>query len=166
VGGISLSDDNAVETADVVNKTNPDFVRIRTFVSKHGTELMEDIEKGSIKEGTDREKVLELKKMIENIQGVDGYLFSDHIINLFEDVKGNMKTHKEEMLSVFEAFERLDPLEQRRYQVARRFGMVGNLEHMELLDHMQKEKINKYMAQLDTDEKFDDFLLKILRHYI
>jgi len=166
VGGRELSDDNAIETADVVNKANPDFVRIRTYVSQPGTGLMDDINAGRMTEGTDKEKMLELKKMIENLDGADGHLYSDHVINLFEDVSGNMKTDKEKMLSVFEAFEKLDVRQQRRYQIARRMGMIGSLSHWDLLGSKQLETVNMYLAQFDTDEKFEFFLLRLLRRYI
>jgi radical SAM superfamily enzyme YgiQ (UPF0313 family) len=166
VGGKDLSDENAVETADVVNKVNPDFVRIRTFVSQYGTGLLDDIDAGLMKEPTDKEKTLELKKMLENIDGADGHLYSDHIINLFEDVNGNMKTDKEKMLSVFAAFEKLDALQQRRYQIARRMGMVSSISHLEFLSGAQQEKVNSYLSQLDTEEKFEGFLLGFLRRYI
>ena len=166
VGGIDLSNDNAVETADVVSKVNPDFVRIRTFVSQPGTELMDDINSGLIKECTDKEKMLELKKMIENIEGADGYLYSDHIINLHEDVYGNLANDKGKMLALFEAFEKLDPKEQKRYQLARRMGMVRGLYQMELLNSEQLSGIDKYLGQLDGDEEFEAFLLRFLRRYI
>jgi hypothetical protein len=166
VGGKDLSDDNAIETADVVNKVNPDFLRIRTFVSKHGTGLIDDIDAGRMMEGTDVEKMRELKKTIENIEGADGHLFSDHIINLFEDVNGNMKTDKEKMLSVFAAFEKLDARRRREYQMARRMGMVSSLSHMELLDGERREMVNTYLSRLDTEEKFEAFILRLLRRYI
>ena len=63
-GGRDLSDENAIETADVINKVNPDFVRIRTFVAQKGTELFDEIRAGMITECTDLEKMLELKKAI------------------------------------------------------------------------------------------------------
>ena len=166
VGGKDLSLDNALEMADVINKINPDFVRIRTFVSKHGIELNDDIEAGRMRACTDREKLLELKKMIESINGADGYLYSDHIMNLFEDVNGNMKTDKEKMLSVFMDFEKLDTPSQRKYQIARRMGMVRSLSHMNLLDAQQHEKINMYFSQCDTEEKFEAFILRLLRRGI
>jgi len=166
VGGKDLSDENALETADVVNKINPDFVRIRTFIPKPGTELADDINAGRMKACTDAEKMLELKKMIENIDDSDGYLYNDHVMNLFEDVKGNMKTDKEKMLSVFAAFEKLDVSAQRKYQTARRMGMVNSLSHMDLLDAEQHEKINMYLSQIDTDEKFDAFIQRLLRRFI
>ena len=166
VGGRELSDDNAIETADVISKVNPDFIRIRTYVSHQGTGLMEDINSGRMTECTDMGKLLELKKMIENIKDADGQVYSDHIINLLEDVNGNLKKDKQKMLSVFEEFQKLDPVEQRRYQIARRIGQIRSVSQMPLLNGLQIDKIDEYLAQLDTDEKFEAFLLRFLRRMI
>ena len=165
-GGKELSGENATETADAVNKINPDFVRIRTFVSLPGSGLYEDIAAGLITECTDAEKMFELKKMIENIDSADGYMYSDHIINLFETVRGNMKTDKEKILSVFKIFESLDEQDRRRYQLARRLGMLRSPDELKYLDAGQREKVEMYLSQLDTEEKFEAFLLKLLRRYV
>ena len=165
-GGRDLSDDNADETADVISKVNPDFVRIRTFVSLPGSELMSDINEGWLKECTDIEKMRELKRMIAGIDGADGRLYSDHIINLFENVNGNMKADKDKMLSVFKDFEDLDISEQKKYQISRRIGLVRSLSDFSLLNSAQREQVELCLSQLDTDEKFEAFLLKRLRHYI
>jgi len=165
-GGHGLSCENAVETADVVNKVNPDFVRIRTFVAQRGTEIYDDISSGLREECTDKEKALELKEMIYHIDGADGHLYSDHIINLFEEVNGNMTADKEKMLSVFEAFERLDIQDQRRYQIARRMGIARSLSRFERLDRGQKESVEAYLMKLDTGEAFETFLTRLLRRYI
>ncbi|MCL2616858.1 MAG: radical SAM protein [Defluviitaleaceae bacterium] len=166
VGGKNLSDDNAIHTADVISNVNPDFVRIRTYVSKQETRLFDDIHAGLMAECTDVEKMRELRKMIENIHGAKGHLFSDHVINLFENVRGNMTTDKEEMLAVFAGFEALDERSKRRYQVARRMGIVGSLKHMHLIGSDQIEIIDRYLSQLSTDAEFEDFLLRSLRSYI
>ena len=166
VGGKDLSDDSAVETADMINKVNPDFVRIRTFVAQKNTELFDDIEAGRMIECTDKGKMLELKKMIENIDGADGHLYSDHIINLLESVNGNLKTDKEKMLSVFEDFENLNIADQRRYQIARRMGMVSSPSHLALLNGEQQESVNSYLSQLETEEEFEEFLTRLLRAFV
>ena len=127
---------------------------------------MEDISAGRITECTDKEKALELKKMIMNINGAGGQLFSDHIINLFEDVNGNMKADKEKMLAVFDAFEQMDKKAQRRYQIARRLGMVKSPHQMEQLDAKHQETVNYYYSQLELDGDFETFLLGLLRRYI
>jgi len=165
-GGKELSDSNAIETADVINKVNPDFVRIRTFVSQRGTEIYDEINSGLIKECTDKEKALELKKMIEHVHNADGYLISDHIINLFEDVGGNLNADKGSMLSVFEDFESLSAENQRRYQLARRMGMVRSLSDMPRLTREQNATVESYLSRLDTEDEFEAFLLKLLRRYV
>ena len=165
-GGKELSEQNALETADVVNKVNPDFVRIRTFVAQKETKLYDEISEGRLKECTDKDKALELKKMIEHIDTADGYLHSDHIINLFEDVSGNMKTDKEKMLSVLTAFEDLSESDQRRYQIARRMGMVRSLSGLPRLSREQVASVDSYLTKLDTDEAFEVFLSRLLRRYI
>lgn len=166
VGGEELSDENAVETADVVNNANPDFVRIRTFVSLPKTELLDDINAGRMKECTDMRKMLELKRMIEHVNRADGHLYSDHAVNLFEEVNGNLKTDREKMLSIFAEFESLDALSQRRYQIARRLGMVRSLNHMNYLYGEQLDSINMYLSQFKNEEEFEAFLLKLLRRYV
>ena len=165
-GGKDLSDENALETADVVNKVNPDFVRIRTFVAQKGTEMLDDITAGRITECTDKEKMLELRMMIENINTSDGHLYSDHIINLFEEVNGNMTTDKEKMLSVFSAFENLDAENQRRYQIARRMGLVRSLSGIGRLSREQRDTVDSYLNKLDTEDEFETFLSRLLRRYI
>ena len=165
-GGAMLSDDNAIETADVINKVNPDFVRIRTFVAQRGTELHDEICSGNMAECTDIGKMLELKKMIEHIDGADGHLYSDHIINLFEEVNGNLKNDKAKLLSVFENFLALDSTEQRRYQVARRMGLVRSLSHLARLSPIQRETVDEYLSQLCDEEEFERFLSRLLRRYI
>ena len=67
VGGRELSDDNALETAKVINAVDPDFVRLRTFVLRTGS-LMEEVRAaGNYTEETDMEKLLEIRKLIANI---------------------------------------------------------------------------------------------------
>ena len=165
-GGKELSDDNALETAYVISKVNPDFIRIRTFVAQRGTELFDEINEGRMNECTDMEKLLELKKMIENVDGADGYLFSDHAINLFEDINGNIKSDKDKLLSVFNGFLELDAAEQRRYQLARRMGMVRSLSNMAMLSSKQQETIETHHRQLKNDMEFEALLSKLLRRYI
>jgi len=163
VGGRTLKEDNALETADVINKVNPDFVRIRTFSPQLGTGLMDDITSGRMESCTEMEKLLEIKTMIENIRSADGQLVSDHILNLFEDIQGNMKTDKEKMLAVIESFEKLDRESQRRYMIARRMGIVRFLDDMGNLKANHIEMLNSQLKQLNTDERFEEFLLECLR---
>jgi len=166
VGGRDLKEDNALETADVINKVNPDFVRIRTFSPKLGTELMDEIRSGKWVPCTEMEKLLEIKTVIENLHNVDGYLYSDHMFNLFEEIQGNMKTDKEKMLAVIESFEKLDRDSQRRYMIARRIGIVRFLDGMDYLKAEQTTMLDNHLKQLNTDERFEEFLSECLRNVL
>ena len=165
-GGIELSLDNAMETADVINKINPDFVRIRTFVAQKRTEIFDDIINNRFIECTDMEKMLELRKMIENVNVSDGVLYSDHVINLFENVTGNMGADKEKMLSIFDDFLSLNPYDQRRYQIARRMGLVSSPSQLATIRGKQAETIETSLSQLADEKEYEALLSKLLRRYI
>lgn len=165
VGGKELSVENYLETADVISQVNPDFVRIRTFVANKHSGMQEEIDAGIITECTDVEKAMEIKHLIENIHDCDGEIVSDHIINLFETVKGNLKTDKKKMLEIFEEFEALPVMEQERYQLARRMGFVRSIKDMKHL----KEEYQTHITELLEKAKefgFEMHLKGLLRRYI
>jgi len=165
VGGKEYSEENYKETGDVINQVNPDFVRIRTFVPNKGSGLQNDIDTGRFIECTDIEKAMEIKHMIEIINKCDGKIVSDHIINLFESVKGNLKNDKEKLIGIFEEFEGLTHLEQQKYQIARRIGLVRSVNNMKDLNMEQTLYIDELLEQ-SKKCGFEFFLTKLLRRYI
>jgi radical SAM superfamily enzyme YgiQ (UPF0313 family) len=165
VGGKEYSQENWMETADVINKINPDFLRIRTFVSKPGSGMQKDIEEGKLTECTDLEKALEIKHLIENIDSCDGFIVSDHIINLLEGVRGNLKSDKERLLQVFEEFESLSTEEREAYQIARRIGLVRSVEDMNKLNALQLNRVEELLLQAKRTG-FESFLKELLILYI
>lgn len=165
VGGREYSTENAIETADVINQVNPDFVRIRTFIALPGSGIQQDIDAGTFTECTDVEKAMEVKHLIENITACDGQIVSDHIINLFEDVKGNLATQKDKLLEPFKEFEAMNLGEQERFQVARRTGLVRIMGEMKRISPENKDKLDEYVAYAKEME-IEIFLKKLLRRYI
>ncbi len=124
VGGRELSDENALETAKVINEVDPNFVRLRTFVLRSGS-LMEEVrDAGNYTEATDMEKLLEIRKMLTALDAsrLHGRITSDHIINLLQEVNGDMDVDLPWMLSYIDQYLALPELEQRKYQLARRMG--------------------------------------------
>ena len=45
IGGKSLSEENAIETAKVINAVNPEFIRVHHTAFKPNTKLGRDVEK-------------------------------------------------------------------------------------------------------------------------
>lgn len=160
VGGRALSHENAVETAKVINAVNPDFVRLRTFVLRTGS-LMEELRKsGEYTEQTDMQKLLEIREMLTHIDPAraNGRLTSDHIINLLQEVEGNLHQDLPWMLEYIDAFLALPELAQKKYQLARRMGFPLDWKYLYRLNETDQARIAD-MAKNIVDEKSWEALL-------
>ncbi|HIT72526.1 MAG TPA: radical SAM protein [Candidatus Fimicola cottocaccae] len=164
-GGKEFMEENALETAKVINKTNPDFVRLRTFVVKEGSLMDELKSKGEFTECTDIEKVEEIRLLIENIKNCDGYIASDQIINLLENVKGKLDTDIPKIIAYIDSFLNLPRIEQKRYQMARRMGFNGDFTQLSMLSDEDLNRVNMYCNSLD-ENGFEELLRKYLNLYI
>lgn len=160
VGGKALSEENALETAKVINAVDPDFVRLRTFVLRSGS-LMEELQKnGQYTEPTDMEKLKEIRQMIAHIdpQKARGTLTSDHIINLLQQVSGSLDRDIPFMLSYIDAYLALPELEQRKYQLARRMGFPLDWKQLYRLKETDMAHVTD-LAKNIVDEKQWEVLL-------
>lgn len=166
LGGRPLSEENALETADVMNQINPDFIRIRTFVVKKESEIWYNTLDKAFIECSDIEKLQEIKKMILNLGDVETVIKSDHIINLLEKVRGKMPEDKSRMIEIIEAFERLSPYDQKFYQLARRLGKVRGIEGLQNLSEAEEDRIHHILKEIDTPEAFENMLRDLMNRYI
>ena len=165
-GGKKYSEKNAIETANVINAVNPDFVRLRTFVVKSGS-LMEDLVKsGEFAECSDIQKLLEIKMMLEHIQNCNGYLASDHIINLLQNVNGYLDKDLNNMIDYINSFLILPRKIQRKYQIARRMGFAGDWTMMDKLDIQHQYSIEQYEKNVPGGEQFESLLKQYMDFYI
>ena len=74
-------------------------------------------------------KLLEIRKLLAHIDPTkaNGRITSDHIINLLQEVNGDMDTDLPWMLEYIDSFLALPKLEQRKYQMAPH-GLPSGLE--------------------------------------
>lgn len=168
VGGRELSMDNAVETAKVINEVDPDFVRLRTFVLRTGS-LMEEVrDTGGWTEGTDMEKLLEIRTLLEHIDPAraHGKLTSDHIINLLQEVSGYMDTERDWMLAYIDAFLALPKLEQRKYQLARRMGFPLDWKQLYRMQESDRRHVEDLAKHISDDREWEAMLHQYMDHYI
>lgn len=80
IGGRERTREHAEETARVINEIAPDFVRLRTFVPKINTPLLEDVEAGRFEMLTPHGVLEETKALLEGLTIVTT-LTSDHYTN-------------------------------------------------------------------------------------
>lgn len=131
LGGRRLSKTHALETAEALNQIDPDFIRIRTLAIPPGIPLHEEYRAGQFEKCTDLMIAEELLLFVENLEGISSVVKSDHILNLFMDLQGRLPRDRERMLNTLRTFLKLDPAQQRLYQVGRRLGIFNRLVDME-----------------------------------
>lgn len=165
-GGKAYSHENAIETANVINAINPDFVRLRTFVVKTGSLMEELVKQGKFTECSDMEKLLEIKTMLEHIKHCNGFLASDHIINLLQNVNGYLDKDLDNMLDYINTFLALPRKMQRKYQIARRMGFAGDWTMLDRLDMQHQYAIEQYENTVPDGIAFETLLNQYMDYYI
>lgn len=97
VGGYKLSNQHAINSAKVLNEINPDFIRLRTFIPFKNTPMYNMYKENKLKLLNPYEALNETKLLVENLEGIDSNLVSDHISNHW-NVSGRMPQDKQNML--------------------------------------------------------------------
>ena len=80
IGGKERTREHALHTADVLNRIEPDFIRLRTFVPKINTPLLADVQSGRFRMLGPHEVLSETALLIGNLRA-RSYLTSDHYTN-------------------------------------------------------------------------------------
>ncbi|MEA3435716.1 MAG: radical SAM protein [Thermodesulfobacteriota bacterium] len=100
IGGMDRTKFHAKETAKVLNKIAPDFIRLRTFVPKINTPLLDDVQNGTFQMLGPHEVLEETLSLIKNIR-VSSYVTSDHYTN-YINIEGRLPDEKERLLNELE----------------------------------------------------------------
>jgi radical SAM superfamily enzyme YgiQ (UPF0313 family) len=101
IGGKERTVPHAIETAGVLNKIGPDFIRLRTFVPKINTPLLADVQNGSFQMLGPHEILHETSMLIEGIQA-SSRLTSDHYTN-YINLEGRLPEEKQQLLGKIDA---------------------------------------------------------------
>ena len=165
LGGTEYSYENAVETADAINKIDPDYIRIRTLAVSGNSLLSEDYEKNIFHRTNDTKIVQELRLMISELEGISSTVVSDHIINLIPEVNGKLPEEKEKMIAAIDWYLNLSEEDKMIYRIGRRTGIIisrkafGN-EVLRLRTEriIKKEGINHDNIDMFTDQLISRYI--------
>lgn len=130
LGGRTLSRIHALETADALNQINPDFIRLRSLAIPSNVELFNDWNSGKFEKCTDLEMAEEILLFLESLDGISSFIKSDHILNLFEEIEGQLPDAKSRMTDTVKSFLNLPPDKRTLYQVGRRLGLFSHLDDL------------------------------------
>lgn len=130
LGGREYAQENALETADALNQINPDFIRIRTMAVPRSSLLYKDYENGVFTRANDTDVVRELLWFVEQLEGIDSVIISDHILNLIPEFAGSLLKDKEKMISALNWYLDLPEGEKILFRVGRRTGIMNRIEDL------------------------------------
>jgi hypothetical protein len=165
LGGQSLSEEHAVESADALNKIDPDFIRLRPLAFPVRAPLYDLLTSGQFDRCNDVEIVRELHTFIDNLEGISSYLVSDHILNLFADLKGQLPEDKNLMLSILQRFLDLDENEQLLYRFGRRLGAFTSLD--DLGDKPRRTRVIQIMTENNVNpQNIDSLTEQMMQRFI
>jgi hypothetical protein len=162
LGGRDLSRENALETADLMNQVDPDYIRLRTLAVPDRADLFEDLVAGRFVKANDVETAREILLFLENLEGISSTIVSDHVLNLFEDLSGRLPEDRERMTAELRAFLALDPQEQVLYRIGRRSLIFAGLA--DLYDPRRRDRAERLVREMgatsDTVDAISDRLVE------
>lgn len=166
LGGDKWSRENALETARVINEINPDYIRLRSLQVRRGTDLYRMMKDGEFKPLGDEDVVREIRLLIENLDGIESRIVSDHILNLLEELGGKLPEDKERLLGIIDRFFAMPEDDRLIYRLGRRKGIYARLD--DLSDRRSYNVLKAILEEYRSEDsgKLDRDLYRIMHSYI
>ena len=149
MGGREFARDSAIDTADVMNQVNPDFIRIRSMALSDKLEMYEDYEKGILTRPNDIETIHEIRLFIENLGDITSVVDSDHILNILLELKGRMPKDKPKMLALIDRFLDLPEDVQNIFRLGRRLNIMNELSDLNAPSRVDRVKEIMDRSEID-----------------
>jgi radical SAM superfamily enzyme YgiQ (UPF0313 family) len=162
LGGKEFLEENAIESARVINSINPTFIRIRSTIPVPGTGLHTLMVERKWFQCTEEEKVKELRLFIEKLEKIESTMISDHVMNLLEDVEGKFPDDKDKMLNICDKFLNMEKEEREKFIIGRRLGhfrYLSDYHKNPKVEEIRKELLRRYAS-------IDDAIMDILMNYV
>lgn len=168
LGGQDLWKEHATVTAQVLNRINPHFIRIRSLRVPGRIPLYKKLKLGEFKMQTDDMLAEEIRVFIENLEGITSTVTSDHIMNLLEEVQGRLPQDKGKMLRVIREYQDLPESERLIFRLGRRGGAYHSTQ--DLHDNPETyEKLKNLIEDLEEkggSGEVEKFISEIVDQYI
>ncbi|MCP4353823.1 MAG: radical SAM protein [Desulfobacterales bacterium] len=168
LGGQEMWKEHAVETAKVLNRINPDFIRLRSLRVPGRVPLHEKLEDGTFTMQTDDMAAEEIRVFIETLDGITSTVTSDHIMNLLEEVSGRLPEDKENMLDVIKKYQELSDHDRLIFCTGRRGGAYRSTDDLKNDPSTYKKLRNlvQEIASKEGIEGVEKFITGMVDRYI
>jgi radical SAM superfamily enzyme YgiQ (UPF0313 family) len=153
LGGKALWQENAIESAKVLNEINPQYIRVRAIRVKPNSGLEKQYQSGSFILPSEEDIIAEQRLLLENLDGISSYFSNDHISNLLLEVEGRIPQDKQKLINILDNYLDLSEQEKIHFNIGMRIGYYRTLGDMndlnlrELVDNYVQEFQSKYPGQ-------------------
>jgi radical SAM superfamily enzyme YgiQ (UPF0313 family) len=162
VGGKKFSREHALETASLLNKIGPDFIRVRTFAPHPMSPIQKMIEEGAFEPMNDEEVVLEIRLLLENLAEMPAYFrCGDFSLNLLMQVDGRLDRDKKVMIQEIDRYLAMTTEQKLAYSLIQRTSPgIRGLEVVQ--DEGVMETMRKEIKRLERDASGMDSYIREL----
>lgn len=166
IGGVELSQENALESARVINAINPAHLRFRSLYVRSGSPLWEMAKKGEFTAPDEDRIVREIRTLIENLNGISTSVVSDHILNLLEDVEGALPQDKDRMLAVIDRYLSMSDDDRLLFQLGRRGGALRSLTDLDQPDVLARLQEAKRQIEREMPGGIPEYMEAVKRRFV
>lgn len=166
LGGKKWWREHALDTADLLNKIDPDFIRFRTLKVLRTMPLFQKMEDGEFLLPDEEDILREERLLIENLDGITSHIKSDHILNLLEEIEGRLPSDKKKFLDTIDRYFALSDEQRLVYRFGRRSGIYRKLD--ELTDELTSFRLKKSIREMEAKEpgSVEKTISLLLENYI
>lgn len=164
LGGRKYSREHALETAARINAVNPEHVRFRTLAVLKGTPLYEMMERGEFEPLDEDEIVLEIHLLIQSLGDITTRLVSDHILNLLQELEGDMPGDRDRMLGIIDRYLALPEEEKANFKLGRRAGVYRTMDDMR--DRARYNYVEGLLRSIGGPGQLKEQLDRIRRQFV
>ncbi len=167
IGGRTMSEEHATETAKLLNLIRPHFIRVRTFAMHPQSPMQKMVREGTFVPLTEDEIVAEIRLLVNHLDNMHSYFScNDFSLNLLMQVDGFLDEKKEDMLKELDAFLSMTKRQRQVYTLLHYAGF-GNyplsvVHHQNVLDRVVPE-IEKF-EKSGGEHGFDEYI-RMLKTY-
>ena len=163
VGGLTLSEEHALETAGLLNTIRPDYIRVRTFAMHPKSPMQKMVEAGTFIPMSDEEVVAEIRLLLSNLDEMHTYFrCGDFSLNLLMGVDGYLDSQKDEMLQEIDRYLSLSKRHKQAYSLIHRSGHPFQRLDDLVRDENVLDQISSKIEKMEKNEK--DGFNKYIRH--
>ncbi len=166
LGGKGMWKPHAIETAKVLNQIDPHFIRVRTLKVLQDMPLYGKVKAHEFVLSSDDEIIREEGLLIDELQGIKSYFASDHILNLLEEVEGQLPGDKPKMKGIIDRYLTLPEEQRLNYRLGRRAGLYRKLDDLNNPMLFQRVQDHLERIQATSQQKVEEAIADLMERYI